>query len=45
MPLIRMNALTTRQWEALLTTLSVVQPQNAGWWDIDWSDDMSDCES
>ncbi len=41
MPLIRMNALTALQWEALLATLNVARPQNAGWWDID----RSDCES
>ncbi len=39
--LIRMNAWTPKQWELILSEL----PQNAGLWNIDWSDDKSDCES
>lgn len=41
MPLIRMNALSLHQWEAVLINI----PQVAGMWDIDWSDDKSDCGS
>lgn len=39
--LIRMNAWTPKQWEAILVNL----PQIAGVWDIDWSDESSDAES
>ena len=42
MTLVRMNAFSPAQWKALMESL---KPQNAGYWDIDWSDDKSDCES
>jgi hypothetical protein len=40
MPLVRQNALSVEQWVTIL-----IIPQDAGVWDIDWSDELSDAES
>lgn len=45
MSLVRMNALSSTQWETILKSLYAASPANAGIWNIDWSDDISDCES
>ena len=45
MSLMRMNALSATQWETILKSFYVAHPTNAGTWNIDWSDDVSDCES
>lgn len=43
--LIRMNAWTPKQWELIMSKLKIPKPKKAGVWNIDWSDDTSDCES
>ena len=43
--LIRMNAWTPKQWELIISKLNLPRQQKAGVWNIDWSDDKSDCES
>jgi len=43
--LIRMNAWTPKQWELILSKLNIPRQQRAGLWNIDSSDDKSDCES
>ena len=43
--LVRMNAWTPKQWELIMSKLDIPEPQKAGLWNIDLSDDKSDGDS